>query len=54
MLGAGGAARSVIQGLINLNFSKVTIISRNEKSLYELMKNFANQRQIKGLPNSYG
>ena len=54
VLGSGGAARSVIQGLINLNFSKVTIISRNEKSLYELMKNFANQRQIKGLLNSDG
>ena len=54
VLGAGGAARSVIQGLINLNFSKITIISRNEKSLYELMKNFANQSQIKGLLNSDG
>ena len=54
VLGSGGAARSVIQGLINLNFSKITIISRNEKSLYELMKNFANQSQIKGLLNSDG
>ncbi len=54
VLGSGGAARSVIQGLINLNFSKVTIISRNEKSLYELMQNFANQNQIKGLLNSDG
>jgi len=54
VLGSGGAARSVIQGLINLNFSKVTIISRNEKSLDELMKNFANPSQIKGLLNSDG
>ncbi len=54
VLGAGGAARSVIQGLINLNFSKVTIISRNEKSLNELIKNFGNQSQIKGLLNSDG
>ena len=52
VLGSGGAARSVIQGLINLNFSKVTIISRNEKPLYELMKNFGNQSQIKGLLNN--
>ncbi len=52
VLGSGGAARSVIQGLINLNFSKFTIISRNEKSLYELMKNFGNQSQIKGLLNN--
>ena len=54
VLGAGGAARSVIQGLINLNFSKVTIISRNEKSLNELIKNFGNQSQIKGFLNSDG
>ncbi len=52
VLGSGGAARSVIQGLINLNFSKVTIISRNEKSLKELIKDFANQIKIKGLINS--
>ena len=52
VLGSGGAARSVIQGLINLNFSKVTIISRNEKSLNGLMKNFTNQSQVKGLLNS--
>ncbi len=52
VLGCGGAARSVIQGLINLNFSKVTIISRNKKSLNELMKNFANQSEVKGLLNS--
>ena len=52
VLGSGGAARSVIQGLINLNFSKVTIISRNEKSLKGLIKDFANQIQIKGLINS--
>jgi len=29
VLGSGGAARSVIQGLINLNFSKISVISRN-------------------------
>ena len=52
VLGSGGAARSVIQGLINLNFSKVTIISRNKKSLNGLMKNFTNQSQVKGLLNS--
>ena len=52
VLGSGGAARSVIQGLINLTFSKITIISRNEASLNELMKNFTNQNQVKGLLNS--
>ncbi len=52
VLGSGGAARSVIQGLINLNFSKITIITRNKKSLNELMKNFADQSEIKGLINT--
>ena len=52
VLGSGGAARSVIQGLINLNLSKITIISRNEESLKDLIKDFANQIQIKGLINS--
>ena len=49
ILGSGGAARSVIQGLINLNFSKITIISRNKKSMNELINNFKNQTQIEGL-----
>ena len=51
VLGSGGAARSVIQGLINLNFSKITIISRNTKSLNELINDFANQIQIQGFIN---
>jgi len=46
VLGSGGAARAVIQGLINLNFSKITIISRNKYSLGQLINNFANQNQI--------
>ena len=37
VLGSGGAARSVIQGLINLNFSKITVVSRNQTSLNELI-----------------
>ncbi len=48
VLGSGGAARSVIQGLIDLNFSEIAIIARNKDSLNELTNNFANQRQIKG------
>jgi len=51
VLGSGGAARSVIQGLINLNFSTISVISRNESSLNELIKNFGNQIAIKGLLN---
>ena len=49
VLGSGGAARSVVQGLINLNFSKITVVSRNKTSLDELIKNFADQIEIQGL-----
>ena len=49
VLGSGGAARSVIQGLINLNFSKITVISRNQNSLKELISNFKNEKKIEGL-----
>jgi len=46
VLGSGGAARSVIQGLINLNFSTISVISRSKSSLDELKKNFRNQIEI--------
>ena len=49
ILGSGGAARSVIQGLIELKLSKITIISRKENSLKELITNFKNEIEIKGL-----
>ena len=52
VLGSGGAARSVIQGLINLNFSTISVISRNQSSINELIKNFKNQIQIQGLLNN--
>ena len=52
VLGSGGAARSVIQGLINLNFSKISLISRNKSSLDKLTKNFKNQIEIQSLLNS--
>ncbi|MDC3122166.1 shikimate dehydrogenase, partial [Prochlorococcus sp. AH-716-J21] len=52
VLGSGGAARSVIQGLINLNLSKISVISRNKSSLDELVKNFKNQSQIDGFLNN--
>lgn len=52
VLGSGGAARSVIQGLINLNLSTISVISRNKRSLDQLVKNFENQIQLKGLLNS--
>ena len=49
ILGSGGAARSVIQGLIELKLTKITIISRNKNSLNELITNFKNDIEIKGL-----
>ena len=49
VLGSGGAARSVIQGLINLNFSNISIVSRNKTSLNGLIKDFRNQIKIQGL-----
>ena len=49
VLGSGGAARSVIQGLINLNFSTISVVSRNKTSLDGLIKNFKNQIKIEGL-----
>jgi len=52
VLGSGGAARSVIQGLINLNFSTISVVSRNKTKLEELIKNFENQIEIKGLLNN--
>ena len=51
VLGSGGAARSVIQGLINLNYSTISVVSRNKSSLDELIKNFGNQIEIQGLLN---
>jgi len=48
VLGSGGAAKSVIQGLINLNLSKISVIARNKSSLYELIKNFENQIELQG------
>jgi len=52
VLGSGGAARSVIQGLINLNLSTISVISRNKSSLDELIKNFKNQIQLQGFSSS--
>jgi len=49
ILGSGGAARSAIQGLIDLKLSKITIISRNKNSLDQLINNFKNDIKIEGL-----
>ena len=49
ILGSGGAARSAIQGLINLKMSEIIIISRNQTSLKSLLYDFKNQHLIKGI-----
>ena len=52
VLGSGGAARAVIQGLINLNLSKISVVSRTKSSLDELIKNFENEIELQGLLNN--
>ena len=52
VLGSGGAARSVVQGLINLKLSRISVVSRNKSSLDELIKNFENQIELQGLLNN--
>jgi shikimate dehydrogenase len=52
VLGSGGAARSVIQGLINLNLSRISVVSRNKSSLDELIKTFENEIEIQGFLNN--
>ena len=52
VLGSGGAARSVIQGLIDLDLEEIIIISRNKKTLHNLINDFKNQKNIKGLLNN--
>ncbi len=49
IIGSGGAARSVVQGLKDLKLSKITIISRNRDSLNELVSNFKDDIKIEGL-----
>ena len=52
VLGSGGAARSVIQGLINLNLSSISVVSRNKTSLDGLLNNFGNQIKIQSFLNN--
>ncbi len=48
ILGSGGAARSVVQGLIELKLSKITIVSRTKNSLNKLITDFKNDIEIEG------
>ena len=49
ILGSGGAARSAIQGLINLKMSEIIVVSRNQFSLDSLLNDFKNNHLIKGI-----
>ena len=49
VLGSGGAARSAIQGLINLQFSKIIVISRNQIALESLLNDFKDVHSIEGI-----
>ena len=49
VLGSGGAARSAIQGLINLKMSEIIVISRNQISLENLLIDFKNSHFIQAM-----
>ena len=49
VLGSGGAARSVIKGLINLNLSEIVIISRNQETKANIINDFKDEINIKTL-----
>ena len=47
ILGSGGAARSAVQGLINLKMSEIIVISRNQISRDSIINDFKNQHSIR-------
>tara|TARA_B100000073_G_scaffold336684_1_gene331778 strand:- start:319 stop:1182 length:864 start_codon:yes stop_codon:yes gene_type:complete len=49
VLGSGGAARSALQGLLDLKLSDIKIISRNKTSLGKLINDFQNESSIEGI-----
>ena len=48
VMGSGGAARSAVQGLIDLNLTEITVISRNESNLKKFLNDFKNYKSVKG------
>jgi len=53
IIGSGGAARSAIQGLTNLELSEILVISRNESNLKNFLNDFKVLKSVKGcLANS--
>ena len=48
VIGSGGAARSAVQGLIDLKLSEIIIITRNESNLKKFLNDFKNYKSVKG------
>ena len=48
VIGSGGAARSAVQGLIDLKLSEILVITRNESNLKKFLNDFKNYKSVKG------
>ena len=48
VIGSGGAARSAVQGLIDLKLAEIQIISRSESNLKNILNDFKNFQSVKG------
>ena len=48
VIGSGGAARSAVQGLIDLKLSEIIVISRNAHNLKNFLNNFKKDKSVKG------
>jgi len=48
VIGSGGAARSAVQGLIDLKLTEIIVISRNESNLKKFLNDFKDFKCIKG------
>ncbi len=51
ILGSGGAARAAIQGLVDLKVAEINIISRNENSMENIIRDFSTDIKINGINN---
>ena len=52
ILGSGGAARAAIQGLIEINIAEINLISRNKKSIENILRDFDGDIKINGILDS--
>ena len=48
VIGSGGAARSAVQGLIDLKLSEIIVITRNKSNLKKFLNDFQNFKFVKG------